>query len=350
MHYRQYKSRDLIAGLAFWTMMGSGAALGHSGGTGHGFEVLAAGQSAVSITFEYIKIEELSDQTLLTKEGAHSLKAIQTWALTYAYGVTGNLTVALGLPWVKRTGIREAPHHAHEEHHDGHAELVAEKQGGASGIGDLTLLGQFRFYHNTKTGTELAAIAGVKMPTGETNERVNSGEHRFETEFQPGSGSWDGIAGLTLFQSLGLWSVHADIIYTLAGEGSQATNLGDRFHYHAALSYRLLGEGGGHGGSHSHSHGGAGHSHSHSHAASGAELALDLLLQLTGEWQDKGEIGGVKDPNSGGATIYLSPGLRLSQGNWSGNLSIGVPVVNDVNGVQGEPEWRILAGVSTILP
>ena len=37
------------------------------------------------------------------------------------------------------------------------------------------------------------------------------------------------------------------------------------------------------------------------------------------------------DENSGGHTIYISPGLRLSQGNLSAYASVGIPVLKDEN-------------------
>ena len=52
------------------------------------------------------------------------------------------------------------------------------------------------------------------------------------------------------------------------------------------------------------------------------------------------------DDNSGGNTIYFSPGLRLSIDHWSGFFSVGIPVVNDLNGIQAEPDWRISTGAS----
>jgi hypothetical protein len=73
---------------------------------------------------------------------------------------------------------------------------------------------------------------------------------------------------------------------------------------------------------------------------------LDLVLELNGEWHDHQRIGGVSDPNSGGNVVYLSPGFRVSMDKWSGFFSFGVPIVNDMYGVQAEPDWRILSGVT----
>ena len=136
------------------------------------------------------------------------------------------------------------------------------------------------------------------------------------------------------------------MLYTLAGDGARDTNLGDRFQYNAAVSYRLRGgEEAEHTHSHSHKDGPADHHHDHGPS----EMAVDLVLELNGEWSDKQTEGGETDENSGGNTVYLSPGLRLSTDDWSGYLSVGIPVVNDLNGIQAEPDWRVLTGFSVSL-
>jgi hypothetical protein len=83
--------------------------------------------------------------------------------------------------------------------------------------------------------------------------------------------------------------------------------------------------------------------------ASHAHVALDAFLEVNGEWHDKQRTAGVIDPNSGGTTVYLSPGLRLTVENWSSYVLVGVPVVNDLNGIQAAPTWRLIGGVSLVL-
>jgi type IV secretory pathway protease TraF len=70
------------------------------------------------------------------------------------------------------------------------------------------------------------------------------------------------------------------------------------------------------------------------------------MLELNGEWHDKQRTAGITDPNSGGNTIYLTPGLRLTVDNWSGYVSAGIPVVKDVNGIQPAPTWRVVGGIA----
>ena len=42
-------------------------------------------------------------------------------------------------------------------------------------------------------------------------------------------------------QRFGAWSFDANVLYVLATKGAQQTDLGDRFQYNAAISYRLTG-------------------------------------------------------------------------------------------------------------
>jgi hypothetical protein len=90
------------------------------------------------------------------------------------------------------------------------------------------------------------------------------------------------------------------------------------------------------------------HQH-HEHPRPKPPFTLDLILELNGEWHDKQYIAGVADPNSGGTTVYLSPGIRAGYDRFSGFLSVGVPIVNQHNGIQSKPDYRILTGLGARL-
>ena len=94
-------------------------------------------------------------------------------------------------------------------------------------------------------------------------------------------------------------------------------------------------------------HGGPkGHPHGHVHEEVPRGPALDVMSELTASSRLAKKIAGVKDPNSGGNTIYLSPGLCPSYDKWSSFVSVGVPVVNDLNGLQAESQWRVPTSVA----
>jgi hypothetical protein len=316
---------------------------------------LDQGHGAAGVFFEMVKIAPFSDEELKTLAGrhihAHSMDAILAPTLVFAYGLTSDFTVMARLPYIIRRDIREG-HHSH-----GPQGNTVDERGDAAGIGDLTLLGQYRFLNSRATGTEAALLLGVKAPTGRTGLWDDLGE-RFEAEFQPGSGSWDGLFGLAFTQRAGAWSFDANVLYQQVNKGALDTDLGDRFLYNAAVSYRLTS--GGNAGRAAHPmhlgampepmyHGGPkprAHHHHEEPPAPPPGPALDLVLELNGEWHGRQEIAGVKDENSGGNVVYLSPGLRLSFDKWSGFVSVGIPTVNHLNGVQAEPDWRLLTGVA----
>jgi hypothetical protein len=295
------------------------------------------------IVFEMVKMDSFSDAQLKTLAGqhihAHGLDAILAPSLLFAYGLTKDLTLSARLPYLVRQGIREG------EHSHGPAGNTVVDRGDADGIGDLTLMAQYRFLNDQRSRAEAALLVGLRAPTGRTDVRDAHGE-LFEAEFQPGSGSWDGLLGLAFTQRFGAWSFDASALYQLATTGTQDTDLGDRFLYNVGVSYRVVGGASPgpmyHGGPKT----GRYHHHHEEPTLAPRGPALDLVLELNGEWHAREEIAGIREPNSGGNVVYLSPGLRLSLDKWSGFVSVGLPVINHVNGFQVQPDWRLLTGVA----
>lgn len=312
---------------------------------------LPQGVTAVAFTYEYTALGGLSDAALedaaAHHEHAHSIGSIGSAAASFAYGLTGDVSLSLRLPYVTRRDIREGEHH-HDHVHNTHGGEVVQR-GDSDGIGDISALAQWRVLNNESSGLSAALLLGVKAPTGRTTENDDHGE-RYEAEFQAGSGSWDGMFGLALTQRLGAWAFDGNVLYTAVGKGALDTDLGDRFHYNAAISYRVVGGPLGgrpmYSGTHGQHHDDAGEPpHSHARTGAGAGPALDLVLEFNGEWHDTQDIVGTIDANSGGTVVYISPGARLSMDNWSGFVSVGVPVINDLNGLQSEPDVRVTSGV-----
>jgi hypothetical protein len=372
----------LCAGLISLSLTGPAMAH-HPGGTSNASEAgpvytipattLGQGQVAAFVVYEFIRLSNLDNFPLATAAGqhqhVHSIGTISSAAIGTAFGITDDLMVSVRLPYVERTNIREG---THSHLHGGVVINSVVDRGGTDGVGDLTALGQWRFFNNQVTGTQAAVLFGLKAPTGRTRVYDRQGE-RFETEFQPGSGSYDPLAGLALSQRLGRWSFDTNVLYVFANKGAQRTNLGDRFQYNAALSYRLFGAtaaetpGVEAGPSVAYMHGGHEHppgarredapDHVHSHQLGVPhshelevprvpQLAMDAVLELNGEWHDKQVIEHEKDRNSGGNVVYLSPGIRVAYGNLSGFVSVGVPVVNHMNGLQSKPRERVVTGLA----
>jgi len=283
---------------------------------------LQKGRLAITLQSSYVDIDSFSDSKMLgfAEEGhdVHTLDYLYTVSAGLSYGITDNLTVSLKIPYISFNNIREV--HGEDEDHEGengeeHAEVHVH--GDSDGIGDITVLGQYRFLKLDSGQLESALLFGLKVPTGKTDEEDINGE-RFDTEFQPGSGSWDPIIGLAVTKRFGRVSFDADARYTLVTEGSRDTDLGDLFNYDLALSYHVP-----------------------------ARILMDLILELNGEWKQKQEVDGEKDENSGEHALFISPGVRIYLGKTSSAfVSAGFPLIQDMNGIQSETDYRMFFGVS----
>ncbi len=258
-------------------------------------------------------------------EGIHSVDRIISTSLSLAYGVTNNFSIAVRLPYIQRSNIRES------EIEDGDAE--AHTHGDSSGIGDLLLLGQHKIL--TYKDTNVSVLLGLKAPVGETSETDDDGV-RFETEFQPGTGSWDFLLGAAVSKNIGNIGYHANILYNKTTEGSQSTEIGDALSYNAAFTY-------GFGESH------ASHDHEHHNEGEDSGFQWGLSVELNGETRRKSTVSGVTEENSGGTTVYFAPGVRVSSGDFGGFISYGIPVVEDQNGEQTDTDSRIVAGISLVI-
>lgn len=313
--------------------------------------VLSIGQAAVSVDFQFIDFDPVKDSRLALAserdEGIHSADSLSRSALNFAFGVSDKLTVGLSLPYIERKGLKEAAHGhededhelevAEEEHHEEELdEEPIEQLGDANGFGDVQVYGAYQFLSAPNNTGSSAFLFGLKIPTGDTRKKSRDGE-RLETELQPGSGSWDPFLGLAYSHRWEDWSFDSNLLYTFVTEGSQRTNLGDIFNYNLSLSHPIY------------STAPAGHEdHDHYHLSLEAGLSVSLSFEINGEWRDRTRISGHTERHSGGNILYFSPGLSVRSGDWTIGASVSVPVEN-LNGVQSEPETRIMFRLARLI-
>ncbi|MEH6467533.1 MAG: transporter [Porticoccus sp.] len=305
-----------------------GAIVGQSATT------LPEGAFSFSLKQEYIENNTFSDRKLSefgeAGQDVHSVESLDVINLNTAWGFSEKLTLGLSLPVISRNNISQAPHHHEEEEEEEHHEEDApsvDALGDSSGIGDLTAYGQYQFFTSADNRRLAAIYFGVKLPTGKTDQKTDQGE-TFEAEHQPGSGSVDGLLGLSYSQRLNRWSLDSSILASLATEGTQDTDLGNALNYDLALSYPLMAA------EESHNH------HDHHHSPS-LTSAATIVFELNGEWRDKVDVDGTTQAHTGGNLVYLTAGVRVNFGRqWSATLSGGIPVVENLNGQQSDPNWR----------
>lgn len=322
-----------------------------------------AGALSLGLQLQVLDFTRFSDAELVghaeAGEHVHGLGSLYQGSLSLAYGLTENLTVIASLPHVTRRAQREAEHD-HADGHDHGAGLplplpgipheheesapVVRRLDDSAGLGDLTLLGQYR-WRRDPAAAQLAWLFGFKAPTGRTDLRDNDGR-RLETHHQPGTGAWDALSGIAASAPWLAGALDASLLYTHTGEGSQDTRMGRSLAYNLAYSRRL---GQRAEPSHSHAHGHAQHQDHPEAGATATPLKWSFALELNGEWHDRERRAGTTQEHTGGHLLYLAPGLRAGVGAWSAGFSFGVPVVKDLNGVQSEPDYRLLLSLGTTL-
>lgn len=306
-----------------------------------GAETLPKGKGAMSLRLEFLDLDRFSDQELLDFGAAGIQADSSDYAFSAflggAYGVTDKLTVGARIPYIFRDDIREP------EVEDGMVSVSDE--GDSVGHGDLKLFGAYRFLRLEDRKLELAALAGLSVPTGYTHAHTREGD-RFETEHQPGSGSWDPAIGLAVSKTWGKFSLHSNVYYSFATQGAQDTNLGDSFTYNLAAVYHL----GGVDPDHHHdeaeeARGDDAHQHEEVEPHRHKGVSWDVIVELNGSWEERINVAGVTDPNSGGNQLFFAPGVRVTfNERWSIFASGGVPIWQDVNGKNHQADYRIVTG------
>jgi len=196
---KNMRKRHLVTSLASCMLFIAVTASAHhpSGGTGLiqagpittvSASTMQKGKFTFGLQSEYIKLDAFSESRMkrFAEQGydVHSVDSVNHHFLSISYGLTDNLTLAVKVPYEQINNIRETHADEPDETH---------KHGDSRGLGDITLLGHYRFLKRN-SNLEAAATLGLKLPTGKTNDRDIGGE-TFEAEFLPGTGAWHPIIG-----------------------------------------------------------------------------------------------------------------------------------------------------------
>ena len=319
----------------------------HMGPTGFGSgggmsvftpDTLDEGHWSAGFRLTYTRPDQRSDAELEALAGqhihAHNTDYNLNASAAVAYGIDHHLTISAELPYIRRDDLREGTH----EHVGGVALNGVEQLGSISGIGDLSLLAKYRLSDSGTTG--FALIGGLKVPTGSTHRQSPDGE-RLETEHQPGTGSWDPIAGASASANLGTVQLTASAIYQFSTQGAQDTRLGDRLQGGIALSHRFGSTPPGEAEHHNHHHGDELDEH-HERPTSN----WDAFVELAGEWEGRQKAGGEVEEASGGTWIYVAPGVRYNAASgWSAGAALALPVWQDIRASHPDNDYRLTLSI-----
>jgi len=180
---------------------------------------------------------------------------------------------------------------------------------GVNGLGDVTAMVRYTAYSKDRLGstTRIAPFAGIEMPTGKDDEQDTLG--RFPGPLQLGSGAWNSLIGVvSTAQSLKQeWGVSTSYKFN-----NEANNFerGDEarldFSYHRRV---WIGS-----------------------SEDGLPHFFYAGVESNWVWRGKHRNNGVKDPDSGGSTLYLAPTLQYITQRTVAEFALQLPVVQNLNG------------------
>jgi hypothetical protein len=201
-----------------------------------------------------------------------------------------------------------------------------------AGFGDMSLNATYAPYSHSDVDSRvfIAAIGGVKLPTGDTGSLTRVASDDPSTADQRiqgrgltlGTGSVDIPLGLVSYARLGRLVGFTSTQYTMRGEGAAEYRFANDFVWNAAPGYLFV---------------------------LGEEESLSFSVVMSGEHKGEDRLDGDPLPKTSANNLYLGPELFYSNSNaLSLQLAMDLPVALDVGGaaVQPETRWRFAFSLS----
>lgn len=305
-----------IAGMPLTTFANHGPGTSGGGSATASGETLKQGAFDLSIREDYTQFEDVSRaeaERRATRAGEFdALDHAYLTSFGLSYGVTDDLQFGAQIGYYTGRNFVDA------ESDDG---APAESStADPKGITDLALTGKFRFMRGQPGN--IALIGGVIAPTGRDDVRLTNGEP-LEPSSQPGTGAWSYQAGLAYSRFLtARVTTDASAIYTIRTP-HDGFEVGDRVDLGVALAYRFT-------------------------ESIRAFPNLSGFIEANAIWIGKDESSDEgKNPNSGGWTVYLTPGARVRfNPNCALTVAPSFPVVQELNGDQIESRFKLAVTLS----
>ncbi|MBI1330932.1 MAG: transporter [Alphaproteobacteria bacterium] len=189
------------------------------------------------------------------------------------------------------------------------------------GIGDAVLLGRYTLFNDNVPGRtfRISPFAGVKLPTGRDNATDRLGP--LPRGLQLGSGSWDAIAGVVATWQTLDYQIDAQARYK-ANTSADGLRFGDEARLDASFQYRLWPR----------------------TLGTGVPGFLYGIIEANVIHQNRNRFGGLADPNSGGMTLFLDPGLQYVSRRWVLEANVQIPAVQHLNGTAVKSDYGLLFG------
>jgi len=278
-------------------------------------ETLRAGMVDLDFRFDFTEFQHISraqaEARAVDSGDFDTIKRAAIGSISLSYGLTDDWQIGAQLGYYQGWDFISATSIGGGEAESG--------TGDPNGLTDLWLTSKYRLLKGAPGN--LAVIGGIKLPTGRDDVRLSNGE-LLEASSQPGTGAVDFQAGLAYSRFLtSRLTVDASAIYTFRTDHNDF-KVGDRLDLGLALAYRLT------------------------------ESIKDfpnvsVFGEALGVWLGKDRDGDEFNPNSGGSTMYLSPGVRVR---WNEHVALTLasafPVVQELNGDQVETRFKLALTLS----
>jgi len=278
--------------------------------------------SGIKISERYTLLDQVYQGTSeVTNPGAKETH--WTTELTGFYGITPEFMVLAVVPYKKGKTTGEPDFSVAPP------VLDTSMAGDASGLGDIALMGRYTFLkrETPDTTSVMAVIAGIKFATGKTDAKTSDGMIFLDSHLQPGTGSTDYLLGLSYSHSFQRFSLSANILGTITTQGKFGTTehqFGNALNYDVTGKYRVAPE-----------------------AFAPTKPQVFVALGINGEVRDREKEDGMTVIDSGGNTIYLSPGLQLVLApHWVFELSYQHAIYHNLYGTQLGENYKANAGVT----
>lgn len=191
----------------------------------------------------------------------------------------------------------------------------------SQGIADSKFFARYTFLQKDKSSQtlRLAGFAGVKAPTGENRQSDRFGT--LPTLLQSGSGSWGNFIGLVLTHQKLDYQIDFQLSYNNTGVANQF-EMGNQWNADASFQYRMFPKS----------------------LSNGTNHFIYAVLEANYSNQDNNRIIGVEDVNSGGSSLFISPGIQYVTRKYILEAAVQLPVIQNLNGVALETDYSLTTG------
>ncbi|MFB6345609.1 MAG: transporter [bacterium] len=225
---------------------------------------------------------------------------VQSLALVGAYGLNPDVALIGVVPYLDKEQTRSS--------------WSSPRR--AVGFGDVRGVVRYTAYRNNyhRGQTAVAPFVGLEMPNGEHDK------DGLPRPLQLGSGSWDPSIGV-VYQKAGFYvSQFASLSYQDNTE-ADGFEFGDVFEVNYAYQRVLK-----------------------AYRSGRSYSQLTGLVEINLEDQEKHEKNGVPNPNTGGTSLYLSPGLQYVRSRRVLEVSVQLPLEQNRHGTALERDFLITVG------